>query len=143
MSEPTLTVTQSGADPAPAQAAPTPVAPAAPTPSQEFIAKAKSEVIITDQKGRAIVLRKPGVLAQYRLVDMLGHSASNQAYMGMVLPLSYVGSIDGDDVSISTKRELEALIVRLDEGGIFKVAEAVQKHFGEQDPEADKETLKN
>jgi hypothetical protein len=141
MSEPTLTVTQTGADPAPATTD-QPIPPA-PTPSQQFIDKAKAEVVVTDPKGRVVVLRKPGVLAQYRLVDMLGNSASNQAYMGMVMPLTYVGSIDGDDVSIGTRRELEALIVRLDEDGIFAIATAVQKNFGEQDPEADQAALKN
>lgn len=141
MSEPTLTVTQSGADQAPGDTA-EPAKPA-PTPTQQFIDRAKAEAVITDPKGRVIVLRKPGVLAQYRLVDMLGHSASNQAYMGMVMPLTYVGSIDGDDVSIGTKRELEALIVRLDEASIFAVAKAVEANFGEQDPEADQAALKN
>jgi hypothetical protein len=135
MPDPTLTVTQSGADPAPA-------APA-PTASQQLIDQAKAQVVVTDAKGRAIVLRKPGVLAQYRLVEMLGASASNQAYMGMVLPLTFVESIDGDPVVIGTKRELEALIQRLDEQAIFVVATGVQKNFGDPDPDADKAALKN
>ncbi|KAF1009482.1 MAG: hypothetical protein GAK28_00120 [Luteibacter sp.] len=130
MTEPTVTITEAGDVPQP-------------TASEQLIRQASAEVATTDAKGRRIVLRKPGVLAQFRLVEMLGASASNQTYMGMVLPLTFVGSIDGDAVSISTKRELEALIQRLDEGGIMAVAAAVQANFGEQDTEADKEAVKN
>lgn len=133
MSEPTLTITQAGADPA----------PAAPSPSQQIVDQAKAEVTVTDAKGRAIVLRKPGVLAQFRIVEMLGASASNQAYMGMVLPLLFIGSIEGEPVIMNTKRELEALIQRLDEAGISTVHAGVQAHFGDQDPEADQAALKN
>lgn len=138
MTETTVTITEAGTAPAPASDQ-----PKAPTASEQLINQAKAEVTITDAKGRAIVLRKPGVLAQFRLVEMLGASASNQAYMGMVLPLAFIGSIDGDPVTIGTKRELEALIQRLDEAGVLAVASSVEKNFGEQDPEADKEAVKN
>jgi hypothetical protein len=113
------------------------------TPSAELVATAQSEAVVTDARGRAIKLRKPGVLAQYRLVETLGASASNQAYMGMVLPLIYVESIDGDPVSVNNKMQIEALIQRLDEEGIKAVMEGVQAHFGAVDPEADKAALKN
>lgn len=138
MTEPTVTITESGVATVPAA-----VAAPAPTASEQLIKQAKAEATVVDAKGRAITLRKPGVLAQFRLVEMLGATASNQAYMGMVLPLTFVGSIDGDPVAIGTKRELEALIQRLDEDGVLAVATAVQANFGEQDPDADKEAVKN
>lgn len=114
------------------------------TPSQEVVAKAVTEVTVTDENGRSITLKKPGVLAQFRLVEMLGDSASNAAYVGMVLPLIYVTAIDGDAVSrITTKIGLDGLIQRLDEEGVVAVAKGVQANFGRQNPEEDAAALKN
>ncbi len=114
------------------------------TPSEELIAKAAKEVTITDSAGRIIKLKKPGVLAQYRLVEVLGESAKNEVYMGMTMPLIFVSEIDGVSVpQPSTKREVEALIQRLDEHGIAAVMEGVQQNFGTPAPEADKAALKN
>jgi len=62
----------------------------------------------------------------------------------MCLPLIYVAAIDDDDrIPMTTKREIEALIQRLDEEGIAAVSIAVEKHFGEQTPEEDKAKLGN
>lgn len=113
------------------------------TPSEQLIKQASSEVTVTDAKGRVIVLKKPGVLAQYRLIEILADSAKNEVYMGMVLPLIYVSAMEGDPVmQPSSKREVEALIQRLDEEGIAAVMEGVQANFGRSDPDADKESLK-
>lgn len=109
-------------------------------PSEEIVKVPEADVL--DARARVIKLRKPGVLAQYRLVETLGESASNQAYMGMVLPLIYVASIDGEAVNARTKMQIEALIQRLDEEGIRAVMEGVQEHFGAPNPEADREALK-
>ncbi len=114
------------------------------SPSEELIAKASAEQLVEDSTGRVITLRKPGVLAQYRLVELLGKAAENQVYMGMVLPLLYVAAINDDRLpALSNKREVEALIQRLDEAGIEAVMKGVQEHFGAPDPEADKAALKN
>jgi hypothetical protein len=44
-------------------------------------------------------VRKPGVLAQFRLVQAVGaESAANQTYMQMINPLIYLGEIDGEPV---------------------------------------------
>ena len=109
----------------------------------ELIRDAKAPFTITDSKGRSIVLRKPGVLAQYRMVEMLGDkAASNQAYMNMILPLMYVESIDGNPAAVGNKIQLEALITILDEDGIADVMQAINERFGVADPEADKQALK-
>lgn len=114
------------------------------TPSEEVVRTGKEEYSVIDACGRTITLKKPGVLAQYRLVEAIGgETAQNQVYMGMVLPIIFVTSIDGLHVPpLSNKAQIEGLIVRLDEHGIAAVAEGVQKHFGTQNPEADKEALK-
>lgn len=114
------------------------------SPSQQVIAKAVQEVNVTDSRGRVITLKKPGPLAQYRLVEAIGDSAKNEVYMGMILPMIFISKIDGDPVLLpNTKAQVEALIQRLDDEGIDAVMRGVQEHFGKVDPEKDKEALKN
>lgn len=113
------------------------------TPSQQLVDKAKAEVETTDARGRVMVLRKPGMLAQYRLVEMLGDSAANQTYMAMVLPLLYLASIDGRPIVLSSKRELDALIAQLEEEGIEALMRAMEGNFGAPSPDEDKAKLKN
>lgn len=113
------------------------------TPSAQLVADAAKERTIHDESGRAIKLRKPGVLAQFRLVEALGDASANQVYMGMTLPLLYVASIDGEEVEpLTSKARVEALIQRLDEHGVGAVATAVVEHYGRANPEADKDRLK-
>ena len=113
-------------------------------PAQEVLIKANEETVVTDSTGRVIKLKKPGVLAQYRLIEALGDSASNQTYMAMVMPLIYVVGIDDDAVhQPKSKMQVEALIQKLDEAGIQAVMSHVAATYGAIDPEADKEALKN
>jgi hypothetical protein len=113
-------------------------------PSDDVVRSAVQPVTVVDAKGRKITLQKPGVLAQYRLIELLGDTASNQVYMGMVLPIIFVTAIDDEPVHRFTKRsELDALIQRLDEDGINAVMKGVTERFGAQDPESDKAALKN
>lgn len=115
------------------------------SPSAEIIKAAASGVTVTDATGRRIQLRKPGPLAQYRLVEAAGQSAENRTYMSMTLPLIYVAAIDDAPIgAIQNKGHLEALIQRLGDEGIEAVANGIAEHFGANiDPEADKEKLKN
>lgn len=115
-----------------------------PTPSQQVVAKATAETVITDGRGRSIRLKKPGVLAQFRLIEVLGDTAKNEVYMSMVLPLIFVTEIDGETIfPPARKSEVEALIQRLDEDGISAVQAAVVQSFGNSNPEADRAALKN
>jgi hypothetical protein len=114
------------------------------SPSEQVIAKAAQEAEVIDALGRIIVLRKPGPLAQFRVVEAVGNDAAkNEVYMGMVLPLIFVVSIDEAIVPPPvTKAQIEALIQRLGEEGIAAVAEGVYANFGKQDPEKDKAEIK-
>lgn len=115
-----------------------------PSATDQLLASAAAQSIVKDSRGRMLTLKKPGVLAQYRLVEALGDSAKNEVYMGMVLPLIYVAAIDGSpEAPPTTKMEVEALIQQLDEEGIKAVMEGVQKYFGNPNLEADKATIKN
>ncbi|WP_331693489.1 hypothetical protein [Pandoraea sputorum] len=113
------------------------------SPSDEIVKAAVAEHTVQDTSGRALLLRKPGILAQYRLIEALGDSAKNEAYMAMVMPLLFVGAINGDAVPpLRTKSEVEALIQRLDDAGVEAVMLGVQANFARQDPEADRDALK-
>ena len=115
------------------------------TPTRQAISKATKTVEITDSLGRKIVLKKPPVLAQFRLVEILGPEVSkNHTYINMVLPLLYVESIDGDAVEFPMhKSEVEVLIKRLDDEGIEAVSQAIEAHFQRNsDPAADRAELK-
>jgi hypothetical protein len=115
-------------------------------PTQQVTRDANYSVVVETSDGRKITLRKPGVLAQFKMIEMLGGAAAaNQVFVNMVLPVTFVVAIDGDPVSrITTRSELDALIQRLDEAGIEAVMEAVPANFGkQQDPEAAKAAVKN
>lgn len=115
-------------------------------PSKQVTRDANFTVDVETSDGRKITLRKPGVLAQFKMIEMLGGAAAaNDVFVNMVLPVTFVVAIDGDPVSrITTRPELDALIQRLDEAGIRAVMEAVPANFGQQqDPEDAKAAVKN
>jgi hypothetical protein len=113
-------------------------------PSQTIVKQAAARVTIEDGNGRSITLQKPGVLAQFRLIKILGDTAKNTTYVQMVLPLTYVVEIDGLDVAQpNSEREIDALISRLDEEGVTAVMIGVQEHFGSGSAEQAKEDIKN
>jgi hypothetical protein len=113
-------------------------------PSAQLVQAAAKQVVISDAKGRSITLSRPGVLAQFRLIESVGpETAKNEVYMGMVLPLIFVTDIDGEPVfQPANKLQLEALIQRLGDEGVEAVHKGVAEHFGARDPEADKAALK-
>jgi len=95
------------------------------TVSDEIITAANAVETITVGQ-MTIGLKKPGILSQYRIVEVVGESAKNQVYMGMIMPLLWVVEIDGHSEPLpSTKRELEALIQRLGEDSINAIMEHI------------------
>lgn len=98
------------------------------TPTDQVMAKASESEVIKDSCGRSIKLKNPGVLAQYRLVKMIGaESAKNEVYVNMLVPLLWVSEIDGDSVGVPlSEREIEALIQRLGEEGISAIVGHMQ-----------------
>lgn len=96
-------------------------------PSEEVVKAANRVFYTTDERGRRIGLKKPSILSQYRLVELMGDAAKNQVLMGMILPVTFVVSIDDDPVSFpGTRRELDALIQRVDEDGLRAVQSALE-----------------
>jgi hypothetical protein len=105
--------------------------------------EAPKDITVTDARGRVIGLRKPPFLAQFRLIEAMGPSATNEAYMNSVSPVLYVASIDGDPVPTpTTKLQVEAILQRLDEDGYAAVFKGSMLHF--QSPDIDlQEQVKN
>lgn len=100
--------------------------------------------VVTDARGRAIELRKPAVLAQFRLIKILdAETAKNQTYVQTIFPLLFVTRIGEDHVGFpQSEREVEALITRLDDEGMIAVLDGVKDHWGAPRPE-DRELVKN
>ena len=112
------------------------------TPSESIINKNNAAYTIYDERSREIVLKKPNVLDQFRIVEVVGpETAKNEVYMAMIMPILYVASIDKVPAIFGTKSELEALISRLGEDGVSTVFNGVKDHFSKED-QAGKEEIK-
>jgi hypothetical protein len=113
------------------------------TPSAQVVAKGASEVTVHDSKGRAFSIRKPGILAQYGIIETMGPSADIATYRGMVTPLIWISAIDGEPVSFPKNRlQLSALIQAVGDEGLEAVVKGIVEHFGDQNAEADKAAIK-
>jgi len=115
-----------------------------PSPTEQLTAQANQAYVVTDTTGRRITLQKPGLLAQFRIVKMVGgETAANRVYMNMILPVTFVVAIDDLPVPPPTNQaQLDALIQRLDEHGLSACMEGLKKHWGADDEdESPKETL--
>jgi hypothetical protein len=85
------------------------------------------ERIISDKAGRALSLRRVGVLETLRLYKALGPElAINEAYMGLAMIAASVAVIDGVPVPFpSGEAGVETCLERLGEDGAEAVALAI------------------
>jgi hypothetical protein len=114
------------------------------TPSQQATEDARKTHEVTDAKGRVLTLKKPNVLAQFRLVKILGDAARNATYMQLVTPLTYLVAIDGEEViQPRSDRELDALIGRLDDEGVMAIMDNLPVLFGTGSQADQEQALKN
>lgn len=80
--------------------------------------------LVTDSHGRVLKVVEPDVLAESRLMRMVGPEAAlNPAYMRLyVIPAVSVVEIDGEEMGFPlTQREVDAAISRLGHHGIDAV----------------------
>ena len=117
------------------------IAPEAEADSTANQSAPSNGTVVTDARGRRIRLTRPPVLAQYKLVQLIGgEAAANGAYVQMVLPLLFVAAVDDDPVSFPAKAiEIDALIQRLDEDGIVAVTKGVYENFSRGKPETERD----
>lgn len=95
--------------------------------------------LVTDSKGRVLKVVEPDVLAESRLMRMVGAEAAlNPAYMRLyVIPAVSVVEIDAEEMPFPmTQREVDAAISRLGHEGIDAVvAHIAKKRKTEEDAE--------
>lgn len=113
------------------------------TPSEQIVRAANEEFSVTDSLGRVIVLKKPGVLAQFDLIEALGDLAKNDVYRVMCIPAIYVISIDGAFAPPpSNKTQMRALISRLGEEGFAAIQRGIKERFPQSDDGEEDEAVK-
>jgi hypothetical protein len=85
------------------------------------------ERIITDRAGRALSLRRVGVLETLRLYKALGPELSvNEAYMGLATIAASVAVLDGVPMPFpGSEAGVETVLERLGEDGASAVAAAI------------------
>ncbi|GAA7757453.1 hypothetical protein RN01_22575 [Cupriavidus sp. SHE] len=113
----------------PGQDAPAPEAP-------------KDDNIVIDSTGRVLKLAELDVLAESRLIRLVGAEAAiNQAYMQLyVMPAMAVVEIDAEPMPLpQTQREIDAAISRLGHHGINAVIKHWAKQREDKADQADKE----
>ncbi|EJN07787.1 hypothetical protein [Herbaspirillum sp. YR522] len=113
-------------------------------PSEQILSAENAVHVITDETGRSISIKKPGILDQFDLIEVLGDAAENNVYRSMCIPLLYVSAIDGQPVmKVGSNGEMRALIQRLDEHGFKAVQEGIKQHFTKKPSQGgDEEAIK-
>jgi hypothetical protein len=114
------------------------------SPVQQLIAQSDEQHQVTDSKGRVITLKEPGVLQEYKFVELVGgEAAMNPVWMNMTMPLTYVTAIDDFRVFPPTSRlQVDALIERLGRHGIDAVTKGVLDKWGKKDAKQEVEEVK-
>lgn len=115
----------------------------APTPSEQIVKAANEEFSVTDSLGRVIVLKKPGVLAQFDLIEALGELAKNDVYRIMCIPAIYVVSINGEFAPPPSNRtQMRALISRLGEEGFAAIRAGIKERFPDEEDDGEDDAVK-
>lgn len=117
---------------------------AAMTPSQTIVAAAARVAEVVDARNRRIKIRKLNALDRMRLLEAIGATGSEiPQYLGYAVLAASVVSIDGSVESPpATKKQLEAMVQRLDDEGLNAVALGYKEHFGFGGPEDDGDPVK-
>lgn len=115
------------------------------SPSETIVGGASEMKYRTDARGRKIGVVKPTALLRYRLMKILGpESSRNEVLMGNAMLAFLVRSIDGEQIVVpNSERQLEVMIGRLDDDGLFAVGTCLIDDFGVSAPEDVGEVAKN
>lgn len=104
------------------------------TLSQQIISQANKPVIVEDDLGRVIVIRKPKYSHYLNLLKALGPELSkNSAYVEAVGICSAIISIDGDPMPLKSLVDIEVLISKLEnsENALTKIGDAIKENFSD------------
>jgi len=108
------------------------------SPSAQVVKSAQKEVVVTDDLGRQLTIRRFGALQRFDLIDILGSTTQNQMLMGQAATAVSVVKIDGDAVRFpGSKSELRKLVDRLGNEGMAAADAGLMQLLG---IEVDQET---
>jgi hypothetical protein len=112
------------------------------TPSEIVTAASQTKVLVTDARGRTIVVHKLNLLNYYALAKAMGESASNPALMDIAITAAAVRRIDTTDFAVpESESDLKFLMQTLDFDGLKAAGDGLRQL---NPPKADnEETAKN
>lgn len=109
----------------------------------EKVVTQAAEYTVTDDRGRKLTLKKPGILKRLNLIKIVGEHAANAMYWVNVAPVLYLAAIDGEAVAQPiSQMQLDALLQRLDDEGITAIVQGVNQFWPAEDEEAHNEAVK-
>jgi hypothetical protein len=98
--------------------------------SAQLAKKGAETFNVTDKRGRVLTIKRPNLLKQFDLLEVLGDLAENLTYRVYVTPIIYLVAIDGDtDCTPQTRAQVRALIQQLDTDGFEALTAAIKEHF--------------
>lgn len=102
------------------------------TPSGAIVGAAMKTRTVIDALGRSITVRKFSPLQKMKFAEVIGPAASqNERYVGFAALAAAVIEIDGEKIGFpASKRELEAMVQRLDEEGFEAIGPAIAELAG-------------
>ena len=104
------------------------------TATEQLTAAAKTEVKVTDERGRVIAVHKLNLLNYYMLTRAMGEAASNAALMDMVVTVAAVRRIDTTDFAMpSTEADVRFLMQQLDFDGLKAAGEGLRQLHAKAD----------
>lgn len=102
------------------------------TKSAEIISQANKIITITDELGKKITLKRPGVYEFEVGVHSLVEEKDPSPYvMANIIKYLYVSSIDGVPVSVKTNLELRAVMSQLGFEGSRAIVKGIEANFVE------------
>lgn len=101
-------------------------------PSAEVVRSANQDIEVTSKDGRRLTVRSLTPRKRMNVFAAIGPELSaNQSYWGVAMLAVAVISIDGESVTTpNTRREIEALVDRLGDDGLFAVGRALAEIAG-------------
>lgn len=98
------------------------------TASQTIIKAANEVVIITDENGREIGIKKLDAIGKFDMFELIG--AGNNLSIGYASLVFHVVAIGGEPVNRPVNRiQLKAVIQKLGDSGMDAVADGITEHF--------------
>jgi hypothetical protein len=94
----------------------------------ELAAAAQTEIKVSDDRGRVLVIRKMNLLGYYMLSKAMGESANNPALMDLATTAASVKRINTTDFAMpSTESDVRLLMQELDFDGLRAAGEGLRQ----------------